>query len=223
MEMLLKFTHLSHTIIGTIAFAGGLMALLAHKGGRYHRIGGQVFVYGMLYASVSVAVLMFEEFLPLAIVMSLATVYYLVTAVIAAKTARRPPLFIHYALMAIPALLAAFALFQFLRIMPEVSLGSFGRLLLASVLALAVKEDVYMIRERSPGYLFYIRRHASHMVMAMAFAVMAVLRVGIKFDFFGLAFTTVAPLALGLLAMWYVRANISRFVKVKKPDFVPEL
>lgn len=223
MEMLLKFTHISHTIVGTFAFAGGLLALLARKGGRYHRIGGQIFFYGMLYASISVAVLMFEEFLPLAVVMSLATVYYLVTAVMAARTSRRPPLAIHYALMAIPSLLAAFVLLQFLRIMPEVSLASFGRFLFAFVLALAVREDVRMIREPSLSYTFYIRRHASHMIMAMAFAVMAVLRVGIKFDFFGLAFTTVAPLMLGLLAMWYVRTNIHRFVKVKKQDLVHEL
>lgn len=73
--------HKSHAIIGTIAFIGGITAFFTEKGSKIHIIAGCTFAIGMLYSAVTVAYFMVEDFRPLAIVLSLATIYFTLSSI----------------------------------------------------------------------------------------------------------------------------------------------
>lgn len=210
-----QFNHLSHIIIGTIAFIGGIVALGTKKGSRFHIIGGRAFVLGMLYTAISTIGFMLVEFLPLAVFMSVATVYLLISALSALRYKKKYSRIIDTAIIIFPILLCVFASIQFIRILPEISLGTFARLLFALTFLIVVIRDIKLIRSRPTDHLFFLKRHAFRMILAFGFAVMAVLRIGIKVDFLGLEFTTFFPLLLSLVAALYVEKHIEKVLPSK--------
>ena len=199
----------AHVIIGSIAFLGGAVALFSKKGSKMHRASGSLFVLGMLYAALSTIVFMMEEFLPLAVLMSLATVYLLFSALSALHHNNRFTRAIDASLIILPVILFTFAFMQFIRILPVFSVGTLARLLFAVTFAILIYRDVRLIRNRPADHLFYIRRHAFRMILAFGFAVMAVVRIGIKIDLLGLEFATFFPLLLALIAASYAERNIA--------------
>ncbi len=207
-----EFNHISHTIIGTIAFIGGIIALSAKKGSITHKVGGKIFVIGMLYASVSIVGFMIEEFRPLAILMSVATLYFITSSISALRYKKKHAKTIDKCLIILPFLLFVFTAMQFIRALPEISLGTAARFLFASIFALMLYRDIKLIKNRSTEHLFYLKRHAFRMILAFGFAIMAVLRIGIKLDFLGLAFTTLLPLLLALIVAFIVERNLTKLL-----------
>jgi hypothetical protein len=116
----------------------------------------------------------------------------------------------------VPLVLFLFTSVQFVKILPEMSLGTFSRLLFAITFGILLYRDIRLIKNRPDEEVFYIKRHAFRMILAFGFALMAFLRIGIKFDFLGLAFTTFFPLLMSLITAFYVEQNISRILFGKK-------
>ena len=214
-----EFNHISHIIIGTIAFIGGIVALSVEKGSKTHRIGGRIFFLGMCYAAISTIGFIVEEFIPLAVLMSVSTIYLLISSITSLKYKKNYSRVVDKTIVIIPFILFVFVSIQFIRILPEVSLGTFGRLLFAITFAILLFRDLKLIKNRPSSGLFFIKRHAFRMILAFGFAVMAVLRIGVKLDFLGIAFTTVLPLLLSLIAAYYVEQNIIKFVPNENKTF----
>lgn len=61
-----------HIGAGSLALLGGVTALATVKGSRWHIRGGKVFVWTMIVVVVTTMAAMFNEILPLAIVLTLA-------------------------------------------------------------------------------------------------------------------------------------------------------
>tara|TARA_R110002051_G_C8566977_1_gene475175 strand:- start:46 stop:693 length:648 start_codon:yes stop_codon:yes gene_type:complete len=211
-----EFNHLSHIVIGTIAFIGGIVALSTKKGSRIHKTGGKVFVLGMFYSVISTVVFMTEEFLPLAVLMSVATVYLLISSISALRYKNKYSKTVDTILVIFPVLLFIFTFIQFVRILPEISLGTFARLLFSLTFAIVLLRDIKLIKNRPNEHIYFLKRHSFRMILAFGFAVMAILRIGVKIEFLGLAFTTFTPLLLALLAAFYAERNISKFLPNKK-------
>lgn len=207
-----EFNHISHAVVGSIAFTGGIVALSTKKGSKTHKIGGKVFVFGMLYAAISTIGFMMEEFRPLAILMSVSTIYFMASSITALRHKKKYSRVVDTILTLVPLLLFVSTSLQFIRNLPEMSLGTLARLLFATTFALVLFRDIKRIRRRPTEDLFFLKRHAFRMILAFGFAIMAVLRIGVKLDFLGLAFTTFLPMLLALLAAFYVERNLVKLL-----------
>jgi hypothetical protein len=211
-----QLNHVFHTIIGSLAFLGGIIALSTKKGSHTHKVGGRIFAFGMLYAAISTIGFMFEEFLPLAILLSIATAYLVISSIASLWHRKKYVKVIDNIMILVPLVLFLFTSVQFVKILPEMSLGTFSRLLFAITFGILLYRDIRLIKNRPDEEVFYIKRHAFRMILAFGFALMAFLRIGIKFDFLGLAFTTFFPLLMSLITAFYVEQNISRILFGKK-------
>ncbi|WP_298904193.1 hypothetical protein [uncultured Psychroserpens sp.] len=210
--MVIDFTQWSHTIIGSIAFLGGIIALVTKKGSRFHIIGGRVFFFGMLYASLSIVKFMIEEFRPLAILLSVATIYCMLTSISALRHKRKYSKLIDTILIIFPIILFAFATFQLILILSKISLGTLARLLFSFTFALMVFRDFKRLKSNDKNHLFFIKRHAFRMILAFGFAVMAVLRIAVKFDFIDLEFSVAIPMLIALISAFYVEKKIEKLL-----------
>ncbi len=207
-----NFSYLSHTLIGSIAFLGGIIALSSKKGSKIHKIGGRVFFFGMLYAALSIVKFMIDDFRPLAILLSVASIYCMVTSISALRYKRKYSKLIDTIFIIFPILLFTFASMQLVRILPEISLGTLARLLFSFTFALLIVRDYKRLKSNPKEHIFYIKRHAFRMILAFGFAVMAVLRIGVKLDVVDLEFSVVLPILLALFSAFYVGKNIGRLL-----------
>lgn len=205
-----QLIHVTHTIIGFLAFIGGIIALSTKKGSITHKIGGRIFALGMLYEALSTISFMFEEFLPLAILMSITTVYLIISSVAALWHRNKYVKGVNTILILVPLILCLFSTVQFVNILPELSLGTFSRLLFVITFGILLYQDASLLKSRPDKEEFYTKRHSFRMILAFGFALMAFLRIGIKFDLLGLAFTTSFPLLMSLIAAFYVENNIGK-------------
>jgi len=212
----IEFNHLSHIIIGTMGFIGGIVALSTKKGSKVHIRSGRVFVLGMFYAVASTIVFMVEQVLPLALLMSIATSYLLVSSIVSLRYRKKYSRLIDKILVIVPFLLFLFTSLQFILILPEISLGTFARLLFSITFAILLFRDIKLIRSRPNEHIYFVKRHAFRMILTFGFAVMAVLRIGVKVDFLGLEFSTFTPLLLALIAAFYMERNISKIYPNKR-------
>lgn len=211
-----QLNHVFHTIIGSLAFLGGIIALSTKKGSHAHKVGGRIFAFGMLYAAISTIGFMFEEFLPLAILMSISTVYLVISSIAALWHRKKYVKVIDNIMIIVPLILCLFTSVQFIKILPEISQGALGRLSFAITFGILLYRDIRLIKNRPDEEVFYIKRHAFRMILAFGFALMAFLRIGVKLDFLGLAFTTFFPLLISLIAAFYVERNILKILFGKK-------
>lgn len=209
--MISDFLHWSHTIIGTIGFIGGIVALSSKKGSKLHKIGGRVFFFGMLYSALSIVEFMIEEFRPLAILLSVATVYFLVTSITALRHKRKYSKLVDTIFIVLPVLMFAFTTMMFVAILPEISFGTLARFLFSFTFCLMIIRDIKRIRNKTEDRLYYIKRHAFRMILAFGFAVMAVLRIGVKLEFIDLELTVVIPMVLALFFGFYIERNIKKY------------
>ena len=210
---LFELNRIAHVIIGSFAFGGGIIALSTKKGSKIHKTGGWIFVFGMFYSAISTIIFMMEEFLPLAVLMGFATVYLLMSSIAALRHTRKSSYIIDRTILLIPILLFAFSFLQFVRILPEISLGAATRLLFALTFGILILKDIKLFRSKPEDHLFYVKRHAFRMILTFGFAVMAIIRIGIKIDFISLEMSTFAPLLVSLIVAFFVEKNIHKFLK----------
>ena len=105
---------------------------------------------------------------------------------------------------------------RFISVLPEISIETITPLLMALTFATLIFRDFKLLKNRPTEHLFFLKRHAFRMILAFGFAVMAVLRIGIKMDLFGLELTVFLPLLLSLIAAFYAERNITKILQYGK-------
>ena len=201
----MSIVTLIHISVGTVGLLGGLVALFTRKGSQFHKLGGRAFVVGLLSAAVTTFIFMRQNFLPLAVVMALATIYLIATSMLALKRERvyAKPLEIVCMLLGL-----ALILFPSLRIAVAIRSNDVSALVAPSLLMLTFLllfiQDIGLLRNRDRSKLYWIKRHFSRMILAFAFGVMALVRIGANFGL-SLEMSVVIPLivAFGVIAYFY--------------------
>lgn len=201
--MLHTINNLLHTGIGTFGLLGGLVALLAVKGSRRHVLGGKVFAWSMAAIVVTTMLTMLDGFLPLAVVLALAEVYLVPSALLSVNRGRRDFRAWSIVLMGIPGLLCLFAGVQFVLANRASDTLLLGPLVLCVMFGFLFLQDWRMLANRPTHPNVWLRRHFVRMILAFTIAIMALVRIGLRFGL-SLEASVVIPLAVATLAILWV-------------------
>lgn len=199
------FSYFLHVGCGFAAVAGAIVALAVRKGSTLHKRAGWIFVIPMVVAAVTALIfeVEFDEPRPLAVVWSIATLYLLATSILALRSSRESGHVAEKILIVVPLVLFAFSAAVLFRSVISGSLGQIpGPALHAGIFAAMVIGDIRLILARYRQRPKYIRRHLFRMLMAFAFAIRALLSLGIEI---GVSFEVVAttPILIALAATGY--------------------
>lgn len=198
-------SNIIHIGAGSLALLGGMTALATVKGSRWHIRGGKVFVWTMIVVVVTTMIAMFNELLPLAIVLGLAEVYLVPSALLSVNRQRSDFLSWNRLLMILAGLLCLFSATQFVRVNLVLDQLVVGPLVVSVMFGFLFVQDWRMLGSRPAHPNFWLRRHLLRMILAFTVAVMALVRIGISFGL-SLEATVVIPLAVAVLAiMWIYR------------------
>ena len=201
-----EFNNILHVGFGSLAFLGGIVALVTRKGSTWHIRGGWLFAVMMGLVILTTAVQMFHEFLPLAIVMCLTVVYLVPSAILSVNRDAGGFRGFNMALMVLLALLFVFALAQFVRFNLIGDSVFIGPGVLAAMFAMLLVQDWRMLRTPPSHPNAWLRRHLIRMILAFTFAVMAFVRIGIDFGL-SLEMSVILPLAVAAIAIALVYRN----------------
>lgn len=205
MENLQTINMLVHVVVGSVGLAGGVLALATAKGSRRHVLGGTIFVWTSLVVVVTSLLSMFHEFFPLAVMLSLAVVYLVPSAMLSVNRQFRHFRVANVLLMGLVALLFAFSIIQFVRFNLLAGQLLIGPLVLAAVFGSLFAQDWHMMRRAPVWPNYWIRRHLVRMILAFTIAVMALVRIGINLGL-SLEASVVLPLAVAAACiMWTYR------------------
>lgn len=204
------YSYLIHVTFGFTAVAGAIVALYSQKGSRLHIIGGRTFAVTMVVASSSALVFVIKDFRPLVIVMSVATLYLLATAVLAIRSSKSDVPLFEKVLIVIPVVLFLVSAATLARSVVSMSIAQIpGPALYATVFLCLAIGDLRVIRSRPAQRIVWIKRHLLRMLLAFAFAIRALFSIGIDVGIpFEVAVT--APIVLALLAAFYFFARLER-------------
>lgn len=199
----------AHILFGFIALSGGVFALLSKKGSAIHKWSGRLFAGLMLMPVViTTFVFMRHNSQPLVIVTTLATIYLIISAFVSLRNTHPQARLIEYCILIIPIVIGLFAAAQTIRFLMSSNQGPLiGPLLIASIFCALAIGDIRVMVKRPVKKTIWVKRHLLRMLLAFAFATMAVLRIGVQV---GLPFeaTVIVPLLLALLAAWYFNRKI---------------
>lgn len=197
--------NLVHVGFGTLALLGGAVALAATKGSNLHVRGGQVFVVTMVVVLVTTVLSLLHEFLPLVMVMILAEVYLIPSALLSVGRNREARIAWNWPLMGLTLLLALFAGVQFVRlnlISPQLFIGP---AVLSFMFLFLAYQDWILLRRKERHPNFWLRRHFTRMILAYTFGVMALVRIGLDFGL-TIEMATIGPLLVaGIVIIWIYR------------------
>lgn len=202
-ELLYHLNNWLHAGLGFIALAGGLVALYTVKGSRLHRRGGWVFVGLMLPVVLTTLLMMFHEFLPLAVVLAMAEVYLVPAALLSVNRTAKGFTAWSVILAFLVGLLLLLVLVQFVRISLTVEQLFIGPLVLATMFGFLLFQDLHMLRVRPESPNYWIRRHLVRMILAFTIGVMAVVRIGIPLGL-SLEASVILPLVVALIGIVWV-------------------
>lgn len=159
----------------------------------------------MIVVVVTTMVAMFDELLPLAIVLTLAEVYLVPSALLSVNRQRSDFSSWNRLLMILAGLLCLFTAVQFVRFNLVLDQWVFGPLVLSVMFGFLFVQDWRMLGSRPSHPNFWLRRHLLRMILAFTVAVMALVRIGISFGL-SLEATVVVPLAVAaVVIMWIYR------------------
>lgn len=198
-------SYFLHAGFGFLAVAGAATALSVRKGSALHKKGGWIFVSPMVIASVTALIfeLEFDEPRPLAVIMSVATLYLLVTSVLSLRSGWRYARIFEKVLVVVPIALFVISTMVLHRNIQSASMAQIpGPALYAGVFLLLVVGDFRVMLNRPADRLRWIKRHFFRMLLAFAFAIRAVFSFVFET---GLPFEVIvtAPLVLALGMTWY--------------------
>lgn len=203
MESVNLFSYWTHVLFGVFAFGAGIYALCVTKGSPRHVVAGRIFAAGMIVAALTSLVFGLERPLPLLFVQAAAVLYLVPSSILALRHRRTYAKPLNGLLLLIPMTIAGFATLRAMRMArADVLLPAVGPSLIAVVFGgLAVQDIRWMTVPRSAGNI-PVRRHLARMILAFAFASMAVLREAVPF---GLPFqvTTILPLVVAIPLILY--------------------
>lgn len=201
--MLHTINNFAHVGIGTLALLGGVIALLSVKGSPWHVRGGKVFAWSMAAVVITTMVNMLDEFLPLAVVLAVAEVYLVPSALLSVNREWRYFRVWSWMLMVVPGLLCLFAAVQFVRFSMATGTVLVGPLVLCFMFGFLFVQDWRMLANRPAHPNVWLRRHFVRMILAFTIAVMALVRIGLSFGL-SLEASVVVPLAVAALAILWV-------------------
>jgi len=198
-------SYFAHVGFGSLAVAGAITALSARKGSTLHKKGGWVFAVPMVVAALTALVfeVEFDEPRPLAVIMSVATLYLLATSILSLRNGWRYAPIVEKLLIVVPiALFAVSAMFLY-RSIQSASLAQIpGPTLYAGVLLSLVIGDVRLMLSRPTERLRWVKRHLFRMLLAFAFAIRALFSIGLETGL-PFEFIVTAPVVLALGTTWY--------------------
>lgn len=200
----MPLNHLAHAALGTLTLAAGMLALWAVKGSTLHVRGGRVFAGAMALVVLTSLLSMFHRFLPLAVVLAMAEVYLVPSAVLSIRREQRGWLAWHVCLLLLAGVIALFCTMQFVRSLFAPGPVMLGALAIALVFWWLFAEDLWLLRRRPVRAGSWVHRHLARMILAFAIAVMALARIGIRAGL-SLEATVVVPLVGALLAIAWMR------------------
>lgn len=201
-----ELNNFLHVGFGSLAFLGGTVALVAEKGSTWHIRGGRLFAVMMGLVILTTAVQMFHEFLPLAIVMCLAMIYLVPSAILSVNRDFGTFKGLNIGLLVLLALLFLFTSIQFVRFNLSGDRLFIGPGVLAAMFGFLLVQDWRMLRSPPSHPNAWLRRHLVRMILAFTFAVMAFVRIGIDFGL-SLEMSVIAPLAVAAIAIALVYRN----------------
>jgi hypothetical protein len=201
-----EFNNILHVSFGSLAFLGGIVALVTQKGSTWHIRGGWLFSVMMGLVILTTAIQMFHEFLALAIVMCLTVLYLVPSAILSVNKNTGGFRGFNIALSVLPALLLLFTLVQLVRLNLDRDGLFIGPGVLAAMFGTLFVQDWRMLRSPPSHPNAWLRRHLTRMILAFTFAVMAFVRIGTDFGL-SLEMTVVLPLAIAAIAIVLVYRN----------------
>lgn len=207
-DLILMLNKYAHTVMGGLALMGGVIALSVIKGSKPHRLAGRVFVIGMLASSITTLVFMTHRFLPLAILMAAATVVLLFSSLAAIKnTAAKNS----KSDIILTGILIVISLFPLMLVIRSIVTGNFsvfwGPLVLFLLFLWLLFEDWQYLKNPRPSRSYRIKRHLTRMILAFAFGVMALVRIGIKLGL-SLELSVILPLFAALVLIVFFRRKV---------------
>ena len=188
-----------HVLIGSIGLIGGITSLVTVKGGKPHKIGGWIFIFGMLVSVITTLRFMADEFLPLAVVMCIATIYLMGSSITAIRNNKKWARVIDFLLLLFPLALFIFPLMSIVRTLPGVSMVTVGQSTISLTFLYCLIEDIKYLRSIPLSRNVVIARHLFRMILAFTFGVMAVIRIGVKVDIIDLEYSVIIPLIFGFI------------------------
>lgn len=215
-ESIYHINNLVHTLIGSVALLGALVALLSIKGSDRHKLAGRVFAWLIVISAITSfypTAYKFDEIGPIAIIMALATIYLVITAVIAVRRTTAVSLPIELILPAVPLMLLVLPAFRVFLAVRSNNFDVFvGPLLLTGLFLYLFVQDVAIVVNRQRPQVFWIRRHLTRMIFALSFGVMALVRIGVSF---GLSFemSVVLPLVGAFILVLFYRWRLGPEVR----------
>jgi hypothetical protein len=203
---MLEFNNILHIGFGSLAFLGGIVALVTQKGSTWHIRGGWLFAVMMGLVILTTFAQMFHEFLALAIVMCLTVLYLVPSAILSVNHNTSGFRGFNIALLALLALLFLFVLVQFVRLNLDRDGWFIGPGVLAAMFGTLFVQDWRMLRSPPSHPNAWLRRHLTRMILAFTFAVMAFVRIGTDFGL-SLEMTVILPLAIAAITIALVYRN----------------
>ncbi len=187
----------AHIGFGSLALLGGVIALASVKGSSVHIRGGRLFAWMMLFVVITTLLAMYFELLPLAIVMCLAEIYLIPSALLSVNRNARAFTGLNVALATLVGLLCLFSAVQFIRFNAGGDRIFIGPAVLAVLFGFLLAQDVAMLRRRPERPNYWVRRHLTRMILAFTFAIMALVRIGMNLGL-SLEMTVVLPLLVAV-------------------------
>lgn len=203
----------SHVIIGSVGFIAGIVALTTKKGSSIHKRSGWIFVFGISVAVITTGIFMMDEFLPLAIVMSVASVYLMTSSITSIRHQSSTSRMIDSMIIILPIALTVFPAFRLITSLPDITLVSVGQLMISSIFGFCLYYDIKLMINRPTKRNYWIGRHLYRMILAFGFGLMAILRIGVKVEFLDLEITVISPLIFSLLLAYYFKRK-QHFISV---------
>lgn len=192
-----------HIAFGCIGYAGGIVALLVRKGSPLHIQSGRVFSYLMIVPVLATFPFMIERFLPLAIVMAIATLYLVISAILSFRLESPRALAISRMLIIVPILLFTASGLQLVRSIASGSFTIIGPVLLMAVFASLIVGDGKLIRTANRSYHFCLKRHLYRMSLAFGFVTIAVLNINAIELGMPTQLTVILPIGFSLVISYY--------------------
>ncbi len=198
--MTFEINNILHVVFGSLALLGGLTALVTVKGSLWHVRGGRLFCMMMSLVILTTFVQMFHKLLPLAIVMCLAVIYLIPSALLSVNRDTQRFRGLSIALMALLGVLFSFALLQFVRINLVAETFFLGPGIMAAMFGFLFVQDWQMLRAAPAHPNIWLRRHLTRMILAFTFAIMALVRIGADFGL-SLEMSVILPLAIAVVVI----------------------
>jgi len=196
--------YFGHVFVGGFVYLAGAFALSIKKGGFWHTQLGKFYVFAMVVPILTTFVFLMETFLPLGLVLALASSYFTASGFLAFKASQSYAKTWHLILMFVLLLLLLATTARTIQAFSLEPNLIHAPLLMALVFGFCFIQDIQALRKWPDNRKFWVARHLQRMVLSFGFLTMAIVRIGIKMDIgLSLEITVTFPLLLAIALAFY--------------------